>query len=171
MTTRQAAGNPDAPSHSIAATIDELAGHCFGCGPANPQGLHLSFTITEPEHPEGLRATCNLQLTRLHEGAEGFVHGGIIATLLDEVMSKLNRSLGLLAMTRHMEVDYLRPAPVGKPLVLIARHLRRPAKEDGTPGRKLFHQSELQLPDGTVLARGSGLFVVVDPAAMRPAAG
>jgi uncharacterized protein (TIGR00369 family) len=139
-----------------AQTIDELAGHCFGCGPANPQGLHLSFTLATPLGSEVLTATSHFSLTRLHEGAKGYVHGGIIATLLDEAMSKLNRPLNVLAMTRHMEVDYLRPAPVAQPLVLIGRHLRR-------DGRKLFHEAELQRADGSVLARGKGLFIVLDP--------
>jgi uncharacterized protein (TIGR00369 family) len=137
------------------ATIDELAGHCFGCGPANPEGLHLSFTLTAPADGLALTATARFSLTRLHEGAPGFVHGGIIATLLDEAMSKLNRPLNALAMTRHMEVDYLRPAPVGEPLVLVGRHVRR-------DGRKLFHEAELQRSDGSVLARGKGLFIVLD---------
>jgi acyl-CoA thioesterase FadM len=57
-------------------------------------------------------------------------------------------------MTRHMEVDYLRPAPLHQPLVLIGTHLSR-------NGRKLFHKAELQLADGTVLARGKGLFIAI----------
>jgi len=140
---------------SLSATIDELAGHCFGCGPANPEGLHLSFTLAAPSNGLALTATARFTLTRLHEGAPGFVHGGIIATLLDEAMSKLNRPLNVLAMTRHMEIDYLRPVPVGEGLVLIGRHVRR-------DGRKLFHEAKLQRSDGSVLARGKGLFVVLD---------
>jgi acyl-CoA thioesterase FadM len=70
-------------------------------------------------------------------------------------MSKLNRPLNVLAMTRHMEIDYLRPAPLYQPLVLVSRHLSR-------EGRKLFHQAEIQHPDGTVLARAKALFIVVD---------
>lgn len=135
-------------------TLDERASHCFGCGPANPQGLHLRFEI-DTTHPEVPTATAHIQLTQLHEGPPGHIHGGIVATLLDEAMSKLNRPLNVLAMTRHMEVDYLRPAPLHQPLVLISRHLRR-------EGRKLFHQAELQHPDGTVLACGKGLFVIID---------
>lgn len=135
-------------------TLDERASHCFGCGPANPQGLHLNFEIDiiQPETPT---ATAHIQLTQLHEGPPGHIHGGIVATLLDEAMSKLNRPLNVLAMTRHMEVDYLRPAPLHQPLVLISRHLRR-------EGRKLFHQAELQDRNGTILARGKGVFVVID---------
>ncbi len=80
-------------------------------------------------------------------------------------MSKLNRPLDVLAMTRHLEVDYLRPAPLHTPLTLTARHLRR----EGAAGRKLFHTVTLQLPDGDVLARGKGLFIVIDPHHLTPA--
>ena len=131
-------------------TLDERASHCFACGPDNPQGLHLTFVID----PEKVTTTAHVELTRLHEGPPGYIHGGIIATLMDEAMSKLNRPLNVLAMTRHMEVDYLRPAPLHRPLILIGTHLSR-------EGRKLFHKAELQLPDGTVLARGKGLFIAI----------
>ncbi len=141
-------------------TIDERANHCFGCGPANPQGLHLAFTTDTTG--ESITATSHFQLDRMHEGPPGHTHGGIVAALLDEAMSKLNRPLNVLAMTRHMEIDYLRPAPLYQPLVLISRHLSRTANPDGTPGRKLFHQAELQRPDGAVLARAKGLFIALD---------
>jgi acyl-coenzyme A thioesterase PaaI-like protein len=135
-------------------TIDERANFCFGCGPANPQGLHLVFT-TDASDPEAITATSHFQLDRMHEGPPGHIHGGIIATLFDEAMSKLNRPLNVLAMTRNMEIDYLRPVPLYQPLVLISRHISR-------TGRKLFHGAEIQHPDGTVLARAKGLFIVID---------
>jgi uncharacterized protein (TIGR00369 family) len=152
---------PDATRHSPISmdgtpTIDERANHCFGCGPENPQGLHLAFTTNteDPGHPV---ATTHFQLDRLHEGPPGYVHGGIVATLIDEAMSKLNRPLDVLAVTRHMEVDYLKPVPLFKPLVLTSRHLRR-------EGRKLFHQAEILSPEGIVLARGNGVFIEIDKA-------
>ena len=159
------AHHPERLDHTPAGkTIDEIAAHCFGCGAANPQGLHLHFTIntTDTHHPS---ATSIVTLTELHQGPPGHIHGGIIATLFDESMSKLNRPLGLLAMTRHMEVDYLRPAPLHTPLTLTARHLRR----EGASGRKLFHASNLLLADGTVLARAQGLFIVIDERHLSPA--
>ena len=142
-------------SATQARTIDERANFCFGCGPENPQGLHLRFDV-EHSDPAAIIATAIARLTRVHEGPPGFIHGGIIATLMDEAMSKLNRPLNLLAMTRHMEVDYLRPAPLETDLQLVARHLHR-------EGRKVFHAAELHAPDGTVLARAKGLFLVIDP--------
>ncbi len=149
------------PSMDTIPTIDERANHCFGCGPANPQGLHLVFT-TDASNPEAITATAHVQLDRMHEGPPGHIHGGIVAALLDEAMSKLNRPLNVLAMTRHMEVDYLKPAPLYQPLVLVARHINRPTRPDGSPDRKIFHHAELQRPDGTVLARSKGLFIALD---------
>jgi len=123
---------------------------CFGCGPANPNGLHLEFLLAEDHSVVSMAS-----IPDSFEGAPGYLHGGIIATLLDEAMSKSVRARGFIAMTRHMEIDYLRPAPLYQPLVLVGRHLRR-------DGRKLFHQAELQLPDGKVLARSKGLFIAID---------
>ena len=150
---------PAQASPTDTRTIDERANHCFGCGPENPQGLHLSFTLTADDP---VTATATVTLTRVHEGPPGYIHGGIIATLLDEAMSKLNRPLNVLAMTRHMEVDYLRPAPLYVPLTLTARHLRR-------EGRKLFHAATLATPEGTPLATAKGFFLVIDPSHLSQA--
>ena len=133
-------------------SIDEISGQCFGCGAANPHGLHLQFSIDTVAHT----ASAPVQLTEIHQGAPGYIHGGLIATLLDEAMSKLNRPLGLLAMTRHIEVDYLRPAPIHAPLTVSARHLRR-------DGRKLFHLAELHDEAGNLLASCNALWIVIDP--------
>jgi uncharacterized protein (TIGR00369 family) len=140
-----------ATAAALDPSLDELLHHCFACGSANPEGLHLHFTADPAAHT----VTAQVQLTRLHEGPPGHIHGGIVATLLDEAMSKLNRPLNVLAMTRHMEIDYLRPAPLHQPLILTGRHLHR-------TGRKLFHQAELAAQDGTILARAKGLFIAID---------
>jgi acyl-coenzyme A thioesterase PaaI-like protein len=141
-------------SMSTDPVIYERVNYCFGCGPANPQGLHLVFT-TDTSNPEAPAVTAHIQLTRMHEGPPGHIHGGIVGTLLDEAMSKLNLPLNVLAMTRHMEIDYMRPAPLHEPLILVGRHISR-------DGRKLFHQAEIQQTDGTVLARGKAVFIIVD---------
>lgn len=140
----------------IARTVEQRTGHCFGCGPDNPQGLHLHFDIDSTD-PANLIATATVNLTRLHEGPPGHIHGGIIATFMDEAMGKLNRPLQVVAMTRHLAVDYLRPSPLGITLRLVAHHISR-------HGRKLHHAAELRHPDGTLLAQAKGLFIVIDPA-------
>ena len=142
---------PDDP-----ATVLASGTLCFGCGPDNANGLRLQFTIDT----DGEGTTISTAATRIaaqYEGPPGFVHGGIIATLLDKAMSKVNRPLRVIAMTRHMEVDYLRPVPVETKLTIQGQHVRR-------DGRKLFNAAQILDMDGHVLAKAKGVFVVVDPA-------
>lgn len=154
----------DAARHtpaSMDSSLEERANHCFGCGPANPQGLHLVFS-TDDTIPTSPVTRAQFQLDRLHEGPPGYVHGGIVATLLDEAMSKLNRALDVLAVTRRLEVDYLRPVPLHQQLTLIGRHSHR-------EGRKLFHHAEILASDATVLAKARGVFIQLDKALLARA--
>jgi uncharacterized protein (TIGR00369 family) len=137
------------------STIDERANLCFGCGPANPHGLHLTFEVDALT----LTATTHFQLSSFYQGAPGFLHGGIIATLLDEAMSKLSRPLDVLAVTRHLAVDYLRPVPIDTPLTLRARHLRRES-------RKLFHAAEILSAQSEILARAEAVFLILQPGSL-----
>jgi uncharacterized protein (TIGR00369 family) len=132
---------------------------CFGCGQTNRTGLRLKFFVDE-EHT----IVCRLRLARRFEGPPGHAHGGIIATLLDEAMSKANRQFGVLAMTRQMEVEYLKPVPLGTRLLLTGRHTR-------SSDRKHRCEAQIENEDGVVLARAKGLFIAVDrqmlPKALR----
>jgi uncharacterized protein (TIGR00369 family) len=125
--------------------------HCFGCGQQNRTGLRLNFFVNGSGD-----IVCHTRLARRFAGPPGHAHGGIIATLLDEAMSKANRARGVVAMTRQMEVDYLRPVPLGVLLTLTARH-------SSVSGRR--HHCEAQLTDasGHVLATAKAVFVAVDP--------
>ena len=62
---------------------------CFGCGPANPNGLHLEFLLADDGSVVSFPVVPNT-----FEGPPGYLHGGIIATLLDEAMSKAVRAKG-----------------------------------------------------------------------------
>ena len=122
---------------------------CFGCGADNPHGLHLEFFRA----PDGT-IVCPLEVPDLYEGPPGYVHGGIIATLVDEAMSKAVRSLGLRAVTRHIEVDYRLPVPSRTPLRLEGKHINH-------EGRKHWTEARILDSDGRTLVRGKGLFVEV----------
>lgn len=124
---------------------------CFGCGQMNKAGLRLRFFVDE-----GQRIVCSLRLARRFEGPPGCAHGGIIATLLDEAMSKSNRQFGIVAMTRQMEVEYLKPVPLGTKLLLTGRHA-------DASGRKHFCEAELANESGVVLALAKAVFIAVDP--------
>ena len=125
---------------------------CFGCGTANPIGLHLEFLLAE----DGT-VVCRKVVADTFEGPPGYVHGGMIATMLDETMSKTVRAQGVTAMTRKLEVEYLRPVQTGKEICLEGRLTHK-------EGRKHWTEAKLMHADGTVLAHGKGLFIEVNVA-------
>ena len=124
---------------------------CFGCGQANPVGLHLEFLLAADQS-----VVCVPAVPDTFEGPAGYLHGGIIATLLDETMSKAVRARGFTAMTRHMEVDYLRPVPSATALRLEGRITRN-------EGRKHWTEAKILDGKGTVLAQAKGIFIEVRP--------
>jgi len=126
--------------------------HCFGCGQENATGLRLRFFVDD-EH----RIICRVRVPQRFEGPPGHVHGGIIATLLDEAMSKANRQFGVVAMTRQIEVDYLKPVPLLTPLTLTAQRI-------STIGRVNRCEAQITNASGEILASGKALFIAVDPA-------
>jgi acyl-coenzyme A thioesterase PaaI-like protein len=128
---------------------------CFGCGDANEAGLHLHFFIDA----EG-RLLCRTRLAARFQGPPGHVHGGIIATMLDEAMSKATRRRGIVAITRHMSVDYLKPVPLEADLVLEGWSERDGASDSG---RKHRCSAEVRDASGTVLATATGIFIQVTP--------
>jgi uncharacterized protein (TIGR00369 family) len=128
--------------------------NCFGCGETNKTGLRLKVSL------ENERVFSRARIPKRFQGPPGCVHGGIIATLLDEAMSKANRQFGILAMTRQMEVEYLRPVPLGSPILITARHIE-------ANGRKHRCEAEIVAEDGTILARGRALFIAVSPDYLR----
>lgn len=125
--------------------------HCFGCGQQNRSGLRLKFYTDAAG-----QVVCPVRLAKRFQGPPGHAHGGILATLLDEGMSKANRAREVVAMTRSLEVEYLKPVPLRTALQLTARHVR-------AEGRKHFCEAELANVAGEVLARGRALFIAIDP--------
>lgn len=90
------------------------------------------------------------------QGGPGFVHGGIIATLLDEVMAKVSRFEKDYAVTASLNIEYRKPVPIGEELTVEGW-------ETGREGRFRIREGEIRNSSGAVLARGSGRFVEVDP--------
>jgi acyl-coenzyme A thioesterase PaaI-like protein len=136
---------------------DAVGNQCFGCGPGNRYGLRLRFTADE----ETRTVACRVRLPRRFEGPPGHAHGGIVATILDEAMGKVNKLYGLIALTRRMEIDYLRPVPLRVPLLISGR-----AAEVASDGRKHFRVAEIRSEAGELLATSTGLFIEIDPHAM-----
>ncbi len=143
------------PNASLTPLAHGAVNHCFGCGLENRTGLRLHFFTDDDKN-----VVCHLRLAGRFAGPPGHAHGGIIAALLDEAMSKSNRAREILAMTRHLEVEYLRPVPLGVPLTLTAQHT-------GATGRRNHTGAQIRDASGQVLATARAVFVTVNPEMMK----
>lgn len=110
--------------------------------------------------PDGT-IVANKTVTDNYEGPRGYVHGGMIATMLDETMAKTVRAKGLTAVTRQLSVEYLRPVPSGVAIRLVGRVVR-------SEGRKHFTEAHIESAAGKVLATASGLFIEINPRHLQP---
>ena len=99
--------------------------HCFGCDPNNSIGLHLSF------HRTGDSVTAEWEPRHELEGYPGVIHGGVQATLADELGGwYVYAVLGTAGVTRDLSVTYEKSARVEDgPFTITARGLERSAKE------------------------------------------
>lgn len=126
---------------------DDHQGRCYGCGPANPAGLKLAFFETD----DGAEA--DYVVPEELAGAPGIVHGGIQATLLDEVMCMTAYAkAGTGVVTGELTVRYVKSAPTGAPLCIAGRITER-------RGNSFFIAGSIRLADtGEELARAQGRF-------------
>jgi hypothetical protein len=74
--------------------------YCFACGKNNPEGMRLKFAYDE----ERDCFVCRFRLGKRYTGPPGHCHGGIIATLLDEAMGKVNKLRHVVALTKQINM-------------------------------------------------------------------
>jgi acyl-coenzyme A thioesterase PaaI-like protein len=125
------------------------ANHCFVCGPDNPAGLQVSFRLEE-----GL---CKAEYTASEYqcGYDGVTHGGIIFSLLDDVMANWLFLRGERAYTGKCDIRYREPVATGTRMLLEGEQLSR-------KGRYARMAARLRHPDdGRVLAEAAATFVVM----------
>ena len=82
--------------------------NCFACGELNDVGLHLRLNL------ESGRCWTELQMPRRFEGWEGIIHGGILCTILDEVMAWALVEHDNWGVTARMSIDFRKPVTVGQ---------------------------------------------------------
>lgn len=117
---------------------------CFICGLQNPIGLKM-LLYNDLDHQQ---VVSTITISDEYQGYPGVVHGGIVATMLDEIGGRATLISGDpndLMVTANLDVKYRQPTPLNTPLTIIGR-VTRPGKL-----RARAH-SEIQLPDGTITA-------------------
>jgi uncharacterized protein (TIGR00369 family) len=122
---------------------------CFICGLQNPVGLHMAI-YNDHDHNY---IYSNVVIPDQYQSYPGVVHGGIVATMLDEISGRATIMDGNdqnLMVTVKLEVKYRRPTPTNTPLKVIGRVV----SQNETRAKVL---GEIQLTDGTVTASCEGL--------------
>jgi uncharacterized protein (TIGR00369 family) len=123
-----------------------LPHNCFACGSLNAHGLHLVL------HAGDDRCWIETTLEDRFQGWDGIAHGGIICTLLDEVMAWALVEHDMWGVTARMQVEFKRPVPIGTPI-------RGEGRVTAVRRRIVEAEAALHDPEGNVLARATGTFV------------
>jgi uncharacterized protein (TIGR00369 family) len=113
--------------------------YCFACGKANEHGLRLQIAPTE----DGCRTV--FTPLRRHEGFAGHTHGGILSTVLDEVIAWACRLQGYDAVTAELTVRFRKPVPINQPVEVLGKVLSE-------RGRLITGEAVLRSEQGEVLA-------------------
>jgi uncharacterized protein (TIGR00369 family) len=120
---------------------------CFACGTLNVNGIGLQLHAGED------RCWAELALPDRFQGWEGMAHGGIVCTILDEVMAWALVDHDMWGVTARMNVEFKRPVPIGRLVRAegrVAQVRRRIVEAEGVI---------LDPADGTLLARATATFV------------
>ena len=116
---------------------------CFACGMENLDGLRIAWKV------EGLSTMAEFTPDRKYQGWKGIVHGGILATLLDEAMTRLTWIVCGGALTAEMTVRYVHAAPIGETLFIRGEIVK--------DSRKLVEmKASLSDSSGKVIAYSTG---------------
>ena len=128
--------------------LASTANRCFVCGSGNPIGLNVRFRLDGD--------VCRAEFTpgESHMGYDGVTHGGILFCLLDDVMANYIFLRGERCYTAKAEVRYRAALPVGTPVKLEGRPIRRKGRLAVLEGRVLRADTDV------VVAEATGSFMV-----------
>jgi len=126
--------------------------YCFVCGKDNPQGLKIQVRYLDSE----LAAETELSLPREYQGWAEVIHGGILATLLDEMMAHAVWHFAGPGLTLSMEVRFHAPLQPGEQIkVRGVLHTK-----DGS--RRLAEAEIIRVADGRRIASGKSRFLLLE---------
>ena len=128
----------------------EAATRCFACGPDNPIGLQIRFSIDENNVCHG-----SFTANENHVGYQNTVHGGIIYAALDDVMANWLYLQGERALTARCELRFRAPAPSGEKLLLEGELVKRKGRHAILAGRAFLADS------GKLVAEATATFMIL----------
>jgi uncharacterized protein (TIGR00369 family) len=122
---------------------------CFCCGPDNPDGLHLEIS-----YPAKGTAEASLVVDPRYAGWQGIAHGGLLSTVLDELMAHACISSGAKTVTAEMTTRFLKAVPVGT-------RVRITGTVTSERGRVVTTEGKLYDAEGSIAAEATARFVKV----------
>jgi len=124
---------------------------CFGCGQGNDRGLQLKLEFD----PDTKTAFGEFAATQDLEGAPNIIHAGIIAAILDETMTTVNKYLDTVAITGELTIRYLQPAFINENLYIRGWYVKKNK-------RVIENRAEVENEMGKIVARAKGKYLEVD---------
>ncbi len=125
--------------------------HCYVCGKANIHGLQLKWET------KGHHTKAEYFPAAHHQGWRGIVHGGLLATVLDEAMTRLAWQLHGPAMTAEITVRFFNPARTGEKLIVTG-------EVSHAKGKLISAKSEIRSHQGRLIATATGkILKIKDP--------
>jgi acyl-CoA hydrolase len=129
--------------------MDRHGPMCLVCGTGHPAGLRLRLFAGE-----GISTYAEVDVTEVHQGQPGRMHGGLLAAAFDEMMGAVNWLVGPPTLTGRLDIVFRAPVPVGSQLFFRAWSA-------GVDRRKSFVTGECRLEGslGLVTATASAVFL------------
>jgi len=125
---------------------------CFGCSAANPTGLRLEFFTDGESIFSWVKVPAHLC------GWKNLVHGGIISTILDEVMGRtVIHKTRCLGMTKSMMVEFLKPVTIDRELKAAGKMLEVKNDRECLAEAMIFNEA------GDLCAKSTGTFALFKP--------
>ena len=130
--------------------------NCFGCSPINASGLQMKFYTRDSAVISRLTVPAHLC------GWDRLVHGGVISTILDEIMSWTGiYMLKQITMTKSMTVDFIKPVYINSELKIEGNVLEKTGKHEALLEGRMYNEK------GTLCAKSRGNFAIFSPAVAK----
>ena len=126
----------------------QYSNKCFACGKDNPIGLKLDIKLDEDA------AITHFELNENYVGWDNIVHGGIIATILDEVMAWISIYKDYWVVTKELKVQYKLPVKINTKYKAVGRIKK-------VEGRYVYCEAFIIDEKGKIYSKGEGIYAVL----------
>ncbi len=125
---------------------------CFGCSPLNPSGLQMKF------HSNGETVMSRLTVPGHLVGWSKLVHGGVLSTIMDEIMTwSAIHLMKKVTVTKSMTIEFIKP-------VLIGDELRAEGKVSELKGKnEVVMEASIYNPKDELCTKSQGTFALIKP--------